>query len=136
GALWALWLAGMNLDVISVLGVVMLIGLVTKNAILLLDVVLGRARSGMPLQQALLEAAHERFRPLIMTTGTVLVISLPRLLGIGEGGELREPRGWISLGWVLSSALLTFYVIPAAFYLCERKSYEPQAELEPAAEAA
>ncbi len=124
GALWTLWLAGMNLDVISVLGVVMLIGLVTKNAILLLDVVLVRAREGMELRPALLEAAHERFRPIVMTTVTVLVISLPLLLGIGEGSELREPLGYIILGGVLSSALLTFYVIPAAFFTFERKSYE------------
>ncbi len=124
GALWTLWLAGMNLDVISVLGVVMLIGLVTKNAILLLDVVLVRARAGTALKEALLEAAHERFRPIVMTTVTVLVISLPLLLGIGEGSELREPLGYIILGGVLSSALLTFYVIPAAFYTFERKAYE------------
>lgn len=124
GALWTLWLAGMNLDVISVLGVVMLIGLVTKNAILLLDVVLVRTREGVPLVEALLQAGHERFRPIVMTTVTVLVISLPLLLGIGEGSELREPLGYIILGGVLSSALLTFYVIPAAFYTFERKSIE------------
>ncbi len=124
GALWTLWLAGMNLDVISVLGVVMLIGLVTKNAILLLDAALVRARAGMELVQALLEAAHERFRPIVMTTVTVLVISLPLLLGIGEGSELREPLGYIILGGVLTSALLTLYVIPAAFLTFERKTYE------------
>lgn len=123
GALWALYLAGMNLDVISVLGVVMLIGIVTKNAILLLDVALVKARAGMPLAQSLLEAAHERFRPIVMTTVTVLVISLPLLLGIGEGSELREPLGYILLGGVLSSALLTLYVIPAAFLTFERRTY-------------
>ena len=123
GALWTLWLFGMNLDVISVLGVVMLVGIVTKNAILLLDVVLVQAREGVELKKALLEAAHQRFRPIVMTTATILVISLPLLLGIGEGSELREPLGYILLGGVLSSALLTFYVIPAAFYTFERKSY-------------
>ncbi len=124
GALWTLWLFGKNLDVISVLGVVMLIGIVTKNAILLLDVVLVQARTGTPLREALLVAAEQRFRPIVMTTATILVISLPLLLGIGEGSELREPLGYILLGGVLSSALLTFYVIPAAFYTFERKSYE------------
>jgi HAE1 family hydrophobic/amphiphilic exporter-1 len=101
----------------------MLIGLVTKNAILLLDVTLARARGGMPLRDALLEAGSVRFRPIIMTTATVLVISLPLILGLGEGSELRQPLGMVILSGVLTSALLTFYVVPAAFFTSERKTY-------------
>jgi HAE1 family hydrophobic/amphiphilic exporter-1 len=122
GTIWVFYLRGMSLDVISILGVVMLIGLVTKNAILLLDVALARAREGMALREALLEAGSVRFRPIIMTTATVLVISLPLILGLGEGSELRQPLGVVILSGVLTSALLTFYVVPAAFFTFERKS--------------
>lgn len=120
GAFWLTYLLGTGLDVISVLGVVMLIGLVTKNAILLLDFAVKR-RKELPLKEALLEAARIRLRPILMTTLTVLIISLPLLLGLGEGAEYRRPLGVIILGGLLSSTLLTLFVVPAAFYLFERR---------------
>ena len=120
GALWALQLFGAGLDVISVLGMVILVGLVTKNAILLLDFVVERARS-MGLREALIEAGSLRLRPIIMTTLTVLVISVPLVLGLGEGAELRRGLGIIILGGLVSSTLLTLYVLPALFYTFERK---------------
>lgn len=119
GAFWLTYLLGTGLDVISVLGVVMLIGLVTKNAILLLDFAVRRMRE-MPLKDALVEAARLRLRPILMTTLTVLIISLPLLLGSGEGTEYRRPLGVIILGGLLSSTLLTLFVVPAAFYTFER----------------
>lgn len=123
GAAWLFFLTGTSLDIISVLGVIMLIGLVTKNAILLLDVVLDEADKGTALSEALLKAAYVRFRPIVMTTATVVVISFPLVLGIGEGSEYREPLGLVILGGVITSALLTLYVVPAAFYQFERKNY-------------
>ncbi|TFU27460.1 efflux RND transporter permease subunit [Thermus tengchongensis] len=120
GAFWLTYLLGTGLDVISVLGVVMLIGLVTKNAILLLDFAVKRMRE-MPLKNALVEAARLRLRPILMTTLTVLIISLPLLLGTGEGAEYRKPLGVIILGGLLSSTLLTLFVVPAAFYAFERR---------------
>ncbi len=120
GALWLTYLLGTGLDVISVLGVVMLIGLVTKNAILLLDFAVRRMKE-MPLREALVEAARLRLRPILMTTLTVLIISLPLLLGTGEGAEYRRPLGVIILGGLLSSTLLTLFVVPAAFYTFERR---------------
>ncbi|GAB5602564.1 efflux RND transporter permease subunit [Thermus sp. FJN-A] len=120
GAFWLTYLLGTGLDVISVLGVVMLIGLVTKNAILLLDFAVKRMRE-RPLREALLEAARLRLRPILMTTLTVLIISLPLLLGTGEGAEYRRPLGVIILGGLLSSTLLTLFVVPAAFYTFERR---------------
>ena len=134
GAIWLFYFTGTSLDIISILGVVMLVGLVTKNAILLLDVTLAETRNGAPLKDALLEAAAVRFRPILMTTATVVVISLPLLLGLGEGSEFRYPLGLVILGGVLTSALLTFYVVPAAFYQFEHKRYEksaPQEECTP-----
>jgi len=118
GAFWLTYLLGTGLDVISVLGVVMLIGLVTKNAILLLDFAVKRMRE-MPLKEALVEAARLRLRPILMTTLTVLIISLPLLLGTGEGAEYRRPLGVIILGGLLSSTLLTLFVVPAAFFAFE-----------------
>ena len=124
GAVWLFYFTDTSLDIISILGVVMLIGLVTKNAILLLDVTLAETKNGTPLREALLTAATVRFRPILMTTSTVVVISLPLLLGLGEGSEFRYPLGLVILGGVLTSALLTFYVVPAAFYQFEHKRYE------------
>jgi HAE1 family hydrophobic/amphiphilic exporter-1 len=118
GAFWLTYLLGTGLDVISVLGVVMLIGLVTKNAILLLDFAVKRMRE-KPLKEALVEAARLRLRPILMTSLTVLIISLPLLLGTGEGTEYRRPLGVIILGGLLSSTLLTLFVVPAAFFAFE-----------------
>lgn len=133
GAVWLFFVTGTSLDVISVLGFVMLVGLVTKNAILLLDHALARVREGAALFDALIEAAGVRFRPIVMTTVTVIVISVPLLLGLGEGSELRYPLGLVILGGVTTSALLTFYVVPAAFWLFERRAIERQQAREAAA---
>ena len=128
GALWLLFATGTALDIVGVLGVVMLIGLVTKNAILLLEVLMKRITDEggkvASLKEALVEAGRLRFRPIVMTTATVAIISLPLILGLGEGAELRYSLGLIILGGVVTSALLTFYVVPAAFYQFERRNFE------------
>ncbi len=124
GAIWLFYITGNSLDIISVLGVVMLVGLVTKNAILLLDQAMQRMAEGGDLYAALIEAARVRFRPIVMTTMTVVVISIPLIVGAAQGAEFRFPLGLVILGGVLSSALLTFFVVPAAFYQFERKRFE------------
>jgi hydrophobic/amphiphilic exporter-1 (mainly G- bacteria), HAE1 family len=124
GALWLFFLTGSPLDVISVLGVVILIGLVTKNAILLLDVVVGQLQAGETLRDALVRAGRLRLRPILMTALTVVVISIPLLVGLGEGNEFRRPLGLVILGGVVSSTFLTLFVVPAAFYRFERRRYE------------
>ena len=129
GAIWALALLGVPLDIITVLGMVVLVGLVTKNAILLLDFVVERARA-MPLADALVEAAGLRLRPIIMTTLTVLVISIPLILGSGEGSEFRKGLGVVILGGVLTSTILTLFVVPSAFYRFERKRIQPRTQRE------
>jgi len=118
---------GTGLDIISILGTVMMVGLVTKNAILLLDFAVERAKEA-PLKEALVEAARLRLRPILMTSTTIIVVSIPLLMGIGEGSEFRRPLGVIILGGIFSSTLLTLFVIPAAFYRFERRRY---AELQP-----
>lgn len=129
GAFWLFFLTGAALDVISVLGVVILVGLVTKNAILLLDVVVSQSERDISLKEALVEAGKLRLRPILMTAITVFVIGLPLMLGLGEGSEFRQPLGMVILGGVASSTVLTLFVVPAAFYRFERHRYqEPEPE--------
>jgi len=120
GALLLVFLQGGGLDIFGMMGMLMLIGLSAKNAILYLDFVVERIGK-MPFRDALIEAARLRFRPIIMTTMTVLVISFPLILGRGEGSEFGKNMGVVMLGGIVFSAVLTFFVVPAAFYLFERK---------------
>ena len=127
GAFWLFFLTGNALDVISVLGVVILIGLVTKNAILLLDVVVSGLERDETLEQALVRAGRLRLRPILMTALTVVIISVPLLLGLGEGSEFRRPLGLVIAGGVVSSTFLTLFVVPAAFYRFERHRFATEA---------
>jgi HAE1 family hydrophobic/amphiphilic exporter-1 len=120
GALLLVFAQGGGLDIFGMMGMLMLIGLSAKNAILYLDFVVERIGK-MPFKDALIEAAKLRFRPIIMTTMTVLVISFPLILGRGEGSEFGKNMGTVMLGGILFSAVLTFFVVPSAFYLFERK---------------
>ncbi len=120
GALVLVYFMGGGLDIFGIMGMLMLIGLSAKNAILYLDFVVERIGK-MPFVQALTESARLRFRPIVMTTMTVLVISFPLILGRGEGSEFGQRMGIVMLGGILFSAILTFFVVPAAFYLFERK---------------
>ncbi len=130
GALWLFIIAGIGLDVNSVLGIVILTGLVTKNAILLLDVVINkRQQEGETLREMLVRAGKLRLRPILMTTSTLVAISIPLLLGTGDGSEFRRPIGMVIFGGVTSSALLTLFVIPSAFYRFERKRFDARIEL-------
>ncbi len=131
GTLWVFFLTGTALDVNSVLGVVILTGLVTKNAILLLDLVVNRdtQQSNESLRDLLIRAGKVRLRPILMTTLTLVAISLPLLLGVGDGSEFRQPLGLVIFAGVTISALLTLFVIPSAFYRFERKRFaEPPAQ--------
>ncbi len=119
GAIWLVYLIGGGLDIFGLMGMLMLIGLSAKNAILYLDFVVERVGK-MPFVDALIEAAHLRFRPIVMTTLTVLVISFPLMLGRGQGSEYGQRMGVVMLGGILFSAILTFFVVPCAFYLFER----------------
>ncbi len=78
----------------------------------------------MPFKDALIDAARLRFRPIVMTTLTVLVISFPLIFGRGQGSEFGQRMGVVMLGGILFSAILTFFVVPAAFYLFERRRVE------------
>ncbi len=123
GALWLVFVEGGGLDIFGLMGMLMLIGLSAKNAILYLDFVVERIGT-MPFADALKEAARLRFRPIVMTTLTVLVISFPLILGRGQGSEFGQRLGIVMLGGIVFSAVLTFFVVPAAFYLFERNRVE------------
>ncbi|MCA9839408.1 MAG: efflux RND transporter permease subunit [Trueperaceae bacterium] len=136
GALWVFFITGTPLDLFAVLGIIILPGLVVKNSILLLDLVINKEHyHDMTLKQMLIEAARTRLRPILMTTLTLIAISLPILLGTGEGAELRYSLGLVIFGGVTFSALLTLFVIPTAFYRFERKKFEAAEEKQSRPEA-
>ncbi|HET6450662.1 MAG TPA: efflux RND transporter permease subunit, partial [Spirochaetia bacterium] len=123
GALVLVYFMGGGLDIFGLMGMLMLIGLSAKNAILYLDFVVERIGK-MPFKDALIEAGKLRFRPIVMTTMTVLVISFPLIFGRGEGSEYGQRMGIVMFGGIMMSAILTFFVVPAAFYLFERRRVE------------
>jgi HAE1 family hydrophobic/amphiphilic exporter-1 len=130
GALWLVTIMGGGLDIFGLMGMLMLIGLSAKNAILYLDFVVERIGK-MPFKDALIEAAQLRFRPIVMTTLTILVISFPLIFSHGQGSEFGQKMGIVMLGGILFSAVLTFFVVPSAFYLFEKgrvAKVEEQAE--------
>jgi HAE1 family hydrophobic/amphiphilic exporter-1 len=123
GALLLVFFIGGGLDIFGLMGMLMLIGLSAKNAILYLDFVVERLGK-MPFKDALMDAAKLRFRPIVMTTMTVLVISFPLIFGRGQGSEYGQRMGIVMFGGIMLSAVLTFFVVPAAFFLFERKRVE------------
>jgi hydrophobic/amphiphilic exporter-1 (mainly G- bacteria), HAE1 family len=123
GALLLVYFMGGGLDIFGLMGMLMLIGLSAKNAILYLDFVVERIGK-MPFKDALVEAGKLRFRPIVMTTMTVLVIAFPLIFGKGEGSEYGQRMGIVMFGGIMMSAVLTFFVVPAAFYLFERRRVE------------
>jgi HAE1 family hydrophobic/amphiphilic exporter-1 len=125
GAFGALFLGNMVLSIISMIGVIMLMGLVTKNAILLVDFAnQGRAR-GMAMNEALVQAGRLRLRPILMTTAAMVFGMLPVALALGEGGELRAPMAVCVIGGLITSTLLTLVVVPVVYTLFEALANNP-----------
>lgn len=115
GVLVALLVTGSTLNVFSVIGVVMLMGLVTKNAILLVDFANHAQRAGQQQFAAILEAGQVRLRPILMTTLAMIFGMLPMAIGAGDGGETQAPMGRAVIGGVITSTLLTLVVVPVAY---------------------
>ncbi|HEY0953955.1 MAG TPA: efflux RND transporter permease subunit [Roseateles sp.] len=115
GVVVALILTRGTLNLMSLIGVIMLMGLVAKNAILLLDATRQEERAGIPREEALMHAGRKRFRPILMTTLALIAGMLPVAIGIGEGGEFYRPMAVAIIGGTITSTLLTLLVVPS-FY--------------------
>ena len=132
GALLALWLARLDISLIAVIGIILLIGIVKKNAIMMIDFALDAERNqGLSPRQAIEQACLLRFRPILMTTLCALLGALPLMLGTGVGSELRHPLGVTLVGGLIVSQWLTLFTTPVIYLLLGRWS-----QAQPAADSA
>jgi HAE1 family hydrophobic/amphiphilic exporter-1 len=144
GVVLALIITGDTLNIMSLIGVILLMGIVAKNAILLIDFAKWNHEKGMPLRDALIEAGRVRLRPIIMTTVALIAGMIPVALGLGEGADFRAPLGRAVIGGTITSTLLTLLVIPTVYeilvgwrdrlrgFFTRRSRVEPRPEAEPA----
>ena len=120
GALLALALTNNSLNIFTILGIIMLIGLVCKNAIILVDFANERVRSGETVRNALIQANHARLRPILMTTIAMVFGMLPIALASGPGSGWKNGLAWVIIGGLISSLFLTLIIVPVIYNLMEK----------------
>ena len=119
GAILGLLITGLTVNMMSLIGFAMLLGLVTKVAILLVDYTNQARERGLSIEDALREACSLRLRPIMMTTTSTILGMLPIALGLGAGAELRQSMGVVIVGGMVSSTILTLVVVPLIYLLIE-----------------
>jgi multidrug efflux pump len=121
GALLALIVAGNDLTIVAIIGIILLIGIVKKNAIMMIDFALDAERNqGKPPREAIYQACLLRFRPILMTTMAAVLGALPLMIGSGAGSELRHPLGISIVGGLLVSQVLTLFTTPVIYLWFDR----------------
>jgi HAE1 family hydrophobic/amphiphilic exporter-1 len=121
GGVGALWLTGHSLNIYSMIGLVLLVGLVAKNSILLVDLTNQMREQGMEIDEALKEACPIRMRPVLMTSATIILALSPAALGLGAGSDTNGPLAVAVIGGLVSSTLLTLVVVPSLYSLVEHR---------------
>jgi multidrug efflux pump len=124
GALGALWLTGGTLNVYSQIGLVTLVGLITKHGILIVEFANQLREQGRELVEAVIEASVLRLRPILMTTGAMVLGSVPLALATGAGAESRQQIGWVIVGGLLLGTFFTLFVVPTVYSLLARRQRE------------
>ncbi len=129
GALLSLWIFGQTLNIFSEIGMIMLIGLVTKNGILIVEFANQKREQGMPKHEAVVEAANQRLRPILMTSLATSLGALPIALSLGASASSRVPLGIVVVGGILFSLILTLFVIPAMYSFISSKHKAHKTEI-------
>ena len=120
GVSLVLWITGQSINLMSLMGSVVLVGIVVNDAIIKVDLINRRRRAGVALREAIVSAGRDRARPILMTTITTVMGLLPLALGLGAGAELRAPLAIAIVGGLLSATLLTLFIIPVLYHLVSR----------------
>ena len=120
GALLALWLTGGSLNVYSQIGLITLVGLITKHGILIVEFANQLQERGLPLREAVIESATLRLRPILMTTGAMVLGAIPLALARGAGAESRQVIGWVIVGGMSLGTVLTLFVVPTFYTIFAR----------------
>jgi multidrug efflux pump len=122
GALLGLWITGQTLNIYSQIGLVMLVGLAAKNGILIVEFANQLRDQGLQFEEALMEAARVRLRPIVMTGITTAAGAVPLIVSFGAGAETRRVLGTVILTGVIAATFFTLFIVPAAYHLLARKT--------------